>query len=140
MIGHDSLGTCAAERGPACSSTTRDEEGRDDDESQNVLAGCWYRRRADDGAARTGLSSGYDTLKYERDGHVVVLTYNRPEQRNAVSVEMNRELHHAWQRFRDDVRALQTFAMRRPRPSADTQSAFGPASLPGSVFGLSTTR
>jgi enoyl-CoA hydratase len=48
------------------------------------------------------LSSGYDTLKYERDDHVVVLTYNRPEQRNAVSVEMNRELHDAWQRFRDD--------------------------------------
>jgi enoyl-CoA hydratase len=44
----------------------------------------------------------YETLKYEQDGHVVVLTYNRPEARNAVSVQMNEELHHAWQRFRDD--------------------------------------
>ena len=43
----------------------------------------------------------YETLKYERDGHVTVLTYNRPEQRNAVSRQMNDELHHAWQRFRD---------------------------------------
>jgi enoyl-CoA hydratase len=44
----------------------------------------------------------YDTLRYERDGHVVVLTYDRPEQRNAISRQMNSELHHAWQRFRDD--------------------------------------
>jgi enoyl-CoA hydratase len=44
----------------------------------------------------------YENLKYEQDGHVTVLTYDRPEQRNAVSREMNAELHHAWQRFRDD--------------------------------------
>src|SRR6476619_5512709 len=43
----------------------------------------------------------YETLRYERDGHVTVLTYARPEQRNAVNRQMNRELHHAWQRFRD---------------------------------------
>jgi enoyl-CoA hydratase len=43
----------------------------------------------------------YDTLRYEVEGHVTVLTYNRPEQRNAVNRQMNRELHHAWQRFRD---------------------------------------
>jgi enoyl-CoA hydratase len=30
------------------------------------------------------------------------VTYDRPEQRNAVSREMNAELHDAWQRFRDD--------------------------------------
>ena len=44
----------------------------------------------------------YRNLKYERDGHVTVLTYDRPEQRNAISREMNAELHDAWQRFRDD--------------------------------------
>jgi enoyl-CoA hydratase len=44
----------------------------------------------------------YETLIYEQDGHVVTLTYNRPGQHNAVSRKMNDELHHAWQRFRDD--------------------------------------
>ena len=44
----------------------------------------------------------YETLRYEQDDHVVVLTYDRPEQRNAISRQMNRELHDAWQRFRDD--------------------------------------
>jgi enoyl-CoA hydratase len=43
----------------------------------------------------------YETLRYEHDGHVTVLAYDRPEQRNAVNRQMNRELHHAWQRFRD---------------------------------------
>ncbi|MGH2962317.1 MAG: enoyl-CoA hydratase/isomerase family protein [Solirubrobacterales bacterium] len=44
----------------------------------------------------------YRTLSYERDEHVAVLTYDRPDQRNAVSREMNAELHDAWRRFRDD--------------------------------------
>ena len=44
----------------------------------------------------------YETLKYEQDEHVVVLTYDRPEQRNAVNRVMNAELHDAWRRFRDD--------------------------------------
>jgi enoyl-CoA hydratase len=44
----------------------------------------------------------YQTIRYERDAHVVVLTYDRPEQRNAVSRQMNAELHEAWRRFRDD--------------------------------------
>src|SRR5690242_3371794 len=44
----------------------------------------------------------YETLRYEEDGHVVTLTYDRPEQHNAINRTMNAELHHAWQRFRDD--------------------------------------
>jgi len=48
----------------------------------------------------------YRTLTYELDDHVAVLTYDRPEQRNAVSREMNDELHHAWRRFRDDPDAF----------------------------------
>jgi enoyl-CoA hydratase len=44
----------------------------------------------------------YETLRYEQAGHVVTLTYDRPEQHNAVNRVMNRELHDAWQRFRDD--------------------------------------
>lgn len=48
----------------------------------------------------------YETLLYEQDEHVVTLVYNRPEHHNAVNRTMNRELHHAWQRFRDDDSAF----------------------------------
>lgn len=44
----------------------------------------------------------YETLVYQQDDHVVTLTYDRPDQHNAISRTMNQELHHAWQRFRDD--------------------------------------
>jgi enoyl-CoA hydratase len=44
----------------------------------------------------------YETLAYDQDDHVVTLTYDRPDQHNAISRKMNEELHHAWQRFRDD--------------------------------------
>jgi enoyl-CoA hydratase len=44
----------------------------------------------------------YETLRYEQADHVVTLTYDRPEQHNAINQVMNRELHDAWQRFRDD--------------------------------------
>jgi enoyl-CoA hydratase len=53
-----------------------------------------------------GETMDYETLRYESDGHVTVLTYDRPDRRNAVSRQMNRELHHAWQRFRDDPEAF----------------------------------
>jgi enoyl-CoA hydratase/carnithine racemase len=57
-------------------------------------------------SAGEGESLDYETLRYEQDGHVTVLTYARPGQRNAVNRQMNRELHHAWERFRDDPEAL----------------------------------
>ena len=44
----------------------------------------------------------YKTLTYEHTDRVVTLTYNRPEQHNAINQLMNEELQHAWQRFRDD--------------------------------------
>ena len=48
----------------------------------------------------------YETLRYEQDEHVVTLTYDRPNQHNAVNHRMNSELQHAWQRFRDDNEAF----------------------------------
>jgi enoyl-CoA hydratase len=48
----------------------------------------------------------YETLVYEQAEHVVTLTFNRPHQQNAVNQTMNAELHHAWQRFRDDEEAF----------------------------------
>src|SRR3712207_9091047 len=48
----------------------------------------------------------YDTLDYRQDDRVVTLVYDRPDQHNAVSRRMNEELHHAWQRFRDDNEAF----------------------------------
>src|SRR6266513_164931 len=48
----------------------------------------------------------YDHLIYEQDGHVVTLTYDRPQQHNAINRAMAEELHHAWQRFRDDDEAF----------------------------------
>lgn len=44
----------------------------------------------------------YETLIYRQEDRVVTLVYDRPEQHNAVNRKMNEELHHAWQRFRDD--------------------------------------
>jgi enoyl-CoA hydratase len=48
----------------------------------------------------------YETLRYEHEDRVVVITYDRPDQHNAINGRMNEELHHAWRRFRDDDEAF----------------------------------
>jgi enoyl-CoA hydratase/carnithine racemase len=43
-----------------------------------------------------------ETVGYERDGHVVTITYNRPHALNAVNAELRADLNAAFARFRDD--------------------------------------
>ncbi|MDP6691214.1 MAG: enoyl-CoA hydratase/isomerase family protein [Alphaproteobacteria bacterium] len=48
----------------------------------------------------------YQTIKYDKDAHIVTITLNRPERRNAINSVMNDELKTAWKDFRDDDDAL----------------------------------
>ena len=43
-----------------------------------------------------------DTVLYEKDAHVVTISYHRPERMNAINGQMREELNAAWLRFRDD--------------------------------------
>lgn len=46
--------------------------------------------------------AGSDPVLYEKQGHVVTITYNRPERHNAINGPMRDGLNAAWLRFRDD--------------------------------------
>jgi E-phenylitaconyl-CoA hydratase len=43
-----------------------------------------------------------DTVRYERDGHIATITYNRPQVLNAINGELRRDLNDAFARFRDE--------------------------------------
>src|SRR5438045_2695762 len=43
-----------------------------------------------------------ETVRYELDGHVATITYNRPEALNAINGELRRDLNAAFARFRDE--------------------------------------
>src|SRR5215813_9947447 len=43
-----------------------------------------------------------DEVRYELDGHVATITYNRPDAMNAVNGAMRRGLNDAFSRFRDE--------------------------------------
>jgi enoyl-CoA hydratase/carnithine racemase len=43
-----------------------------------------------------------DTVLYDKDGHIVTITYHRPGRLNAINSRMRQELNAAWLRFRDD--------------------------------------
>jgi enoyl-CoA hydratase/carnithine racemase len=42
------------------------------------------------------------SIEYERNGHVVTITINRPEAHNSLDMEHFRDLAQAWAEFRDD--------------------------------------
>ncbi|MEZ4553443.1 MAG: enoyl-CoA hydratase-related protein [Dehalococcoidia bacterium] len=44
----------------------------------------------------------FETIRYERDGHVTTITLNRPERLNAFNERMSFELSRAWSEVRDD--------------------------------------
>ncbi len=56
--------------------------------------------RAPEGAATNDAVT--ETVKYELDGHVATITYNRPEALNTINVQMRRDLNAAFSRFRDE--------------------------------------
>src|SRR4051795_7177074 len=60
-----------------------------------------YRRCG--GASRPFTNDAMgDTVRYELDGHLATITYNRPEVLNAINGQMRRDLNEAFARFRDD--------------------------------------
>jgi enoyl-CoA hydratase/carnithine racemase len=48
----------------------------------------------------------YETIQYEKRGHVAYVTLNRPDKLNAMDARMHRELGQAWEDFRDDDKML----------------------------------
>ncbi|BAQ74721.1 enoyl-CoA hydratase [Pseudomonas sp. Os17] len=48
----------------------------------------------------------FKEIAYEQQGPIVVIRFNRPEQRNCIGPVTHRELIEAWSRFRDDESAL----------------------------------
>jgi enoyl-CoA hydratase/carnithine racemase len=48
------------------------------------------------------LGVEYEKTKYETKGNVAYITLNRPEKKNAIDWEANRELASGWKAFRDD--------------------------------------
>jgi E-phenylitaconyl-CoA hydratase len=55
------------------------------------------------GREDAGMQS--DLVQYRRDGHVVTITYNRPDKLNAIDGAMRARINDAFARFRDDEEA-----------------------------------
>ena len=53
----------------------------------------------------THPADGRPPVRYEQDGHVVTITYDRPERLNAVNGAMRDALNEAWNRFLADTDA-----------------------------------
>jgi E-phenylitaconyl-CoA hydratase len=71
-----------------------------------------------------------DSVRYELDGHVATITYNRPDALNAINGEMRRDLNTAFARFRDEEDAwvgIVTGAGRAFCAGADLRDGAGSA-------------
>lgn len=83
-----------------------------------------------------------DPVLYEQSGHVVTITYNRPERLNAINGEMRDGLNAAWARFRDDPDAwvaIVTGAGRAFCAGADLRDGAGAAGTwPGTFWEIPT--
>jgi E-phenylitaconyl-CoA hydratase len=83
-----------------------------------------------------------DTVRYDRDGHVATITYNRPEVRNAINAELRQDLNAAWEGFRDDEDAwvaIVTGAGESFCAGADMKDGAGSAGTwPGSFWEIPT--
>jgi E-phenylitaconyl-CoA hydratase len=78
-----------------------------------------------------------DTVRYEIDGHVATITYNRPDALNAIDAEMRRGLNAAFTRFRDEEEAwvaIVTGAGRAFCAGADMIDGAGAAGEFGGTF------
>lgn len=78
-----------------------------------------------------------DLVRYELDGHVATITYNRPERLNAINTEMRRDLNAAFGRFRDEDDAwvgIVTGAGRAFCAGADTREGGAVGEFPGTFW------
>jgi E-phenylitaconyl-CoA hydratase len=78
-----------------------------------------------------------EPARYERDGHVATITYNRPEKLNAINGAMRAALNAAWQEFLADDEAwvgIVTGAGRAFCVGADLDDGGSAGAFPGSFF------
>ena len=47
--------------------------------------------------------SAWETLVFEREGPIGILTLNRPDRRNAINAAMREELRSFWRERQDDL-------------------------------------
>jgi len=82
------------------------------------------------------------TVRYERDGHVATITYDRPEALNAINADLRDDLNAAWLKFREDEAAwvgIVTGAGRAFCAGADLRDGAGSAGTwPGSFWEIPT--
>src|SRR3954463_4689350 len=83
-----------------------------------------------------------ETVRYERDGHVATITYNRPDALNAINAELREALSAACLRVRDDKDAWVTIVVGAGRSfcaGADMKDGAGSAGTwPGSFWEVPT--